>query len=700
MEHSPPFGEADLTNCERELIHLAGSIQPHGVLLNVEPDTFRIVQVSANVDVILGRRVETLIGADLGVLGGDALERIRAIDFDNDQPVGLQCHIDVEGVPRHFEGAAHHVGGWLVVELEATDPERAVVPPAGVDQDVLVEVLDKAVERIGSTTTIPRLANTVVEVIRELTGYDRVMLYRFDPDGHGKVIGEDRDPRLDSFLGHQYPASDIPQRARQLYLRNRLRLLADVDYQLSPLVPRELPDGSSDLDMSMCYLRSMSPLHLQYLQNMGVTATLVVSIVRDGDLWGLIACHHYSTRNLRASVRAAADLLGEVVSTRLTAIESYAHARVGIQVRRLEQRLVEATSTDGDWRLALFRNPRTLLDPVDATGAALAYDGELMSGGVVPSTPELRALVQWIEATQGEGVFACSSIEQENPDLKALTPTASGVLAVGLSTERPDYLLWFRREQLHNATWAGDPSKPMIGDNPLELSPRRSFEAWSQLVRGTAVLWSPAEIALARAFGASLVDIIAQVDAVQFLIAEHQFEQAKAQAARAKGALLIVGKELKVRHATTGFTELCGREVPDAVRQIIDEVARTRSGWRGRTKIPRAGADPVSVAVRAEVVPDSAGRPLGYFIVLTDLTALDESDSARRALEETLLDPDGENGVDAVVSAIQANASLAAMDIADGHVRLTEAQTLREVHASTRRATRLYERIRSMREDR
>jgi two-component system, chemotaxis family, sensor kinase Cph1 len=148
--------------------------------------------------------------------------------------------------------------------------------------------------------------------VRDLTGYDRVMVYKFDPDGHGKVIAEARDPRLESLLGHHYPATDIPQRARELYLRNRVRMLVDVNYRPAPLVPRCRPDTERELDMSMCQLRSMSPLHLQYLRNMGVTGTLVVSLVREGRLWGLIACHHYSPRHLRPACARPADLLAEV----------------------------------------------------------------------------------------------------------------------------------------------------------------------------------------------------------------------------------------------------------------------------------------------------------------------------------------------------------------------------------------------------
>lgn len=261
-----------------------------------------------------------------------------------------------------------------------------------------------------------------------MLGYDRVMVYKFDPDGHGKIIAEARDPRLDTLLGHHYPSTDIPQRARELYVRNRLRVLVNVHYEAAALVPRQLPGSGEELDMSMCHLRSMSPLHLQYLKNMGVTATLVVSLVREGKLWGLIACHHYTPRNPSLAVRAAADLLAEVVSTRIAAIENYVSAQVAVQVHRLEQRLIEATSTEGDWRQALFRHPQTLLRPLDATGAALFYEDEILTSGEVPSTPELCALARWVHEQEGNSLYSCSSVERANPGMGSLTPTASGLL--------------------------------------------------------------------------------------------------------------------------------------------------------------------------------------------------------------------------------------------------------------------------------
>jgi chemotaxis family two-component system sensor kinase Cph1 len=252
------------------------------------------------------------------------------------------------------------------------------------------------------------------------------------------------------------------------------------------------------LDMSMCYLRSMSPLHLQYLRNMGVTGTLVVSLVREGKLWGLIACHHYSPRNLRYALRAACDLLAEVVSTRIAAIENYAHAQVAMLVRRLEQRLIEATSTEGDWRLALFRNPRTLLQPLEATGAALFHDGEVLTCGEVPSTPELRALCTLgRRAGWADPRWPAHRSARPPGAGSASRPPPAACWRSSCPTTRPDYLMWFRKEQLLTVTWAGDPTKPMVDNDPLQLSPRRSFAAWSEIVRGTALPWTSAELAMA-----------------------------------------------------------------------------------------------------------------------------------------------------------------------------------------------------------
>ncbi len=726
MLSSPAFGEADLSNCERELIHLAGSIQPHGALLVIEPANFTVIQASANCAAVLGIPATALLGQPLERLGtalaGELHRAAAGLGPEESRP--LRTRLDGSG--SAFEGTVHrHPEQGLILELESLAPDPDGPETVSFAAPHLMDTIAAAVQRIGDSANQGVLLDAVVQIFRDLTGYDRVMAYKFDPDGHGKIVAEARHPRLDTLLGHHYPASDIPQRARELYLRTRVRVLVDVHYQPVPVEPRLQPHTGRELDMSLCYLRSMSPLHIQYLKNMGVNATLVVSLVREGRLWGLIACHHDSPRNLRYPVRAACEMLAEAIATRLAAIENYAHAQVDLLVRRLEQRLVEATSTEGDWRLALFRNPRTLLQPLEATGAALYYEGEILTGGEVPSTPELRTLLDWFDGRAAEGLFQCSSVERENPALASLTPTASGVLAVRLSDARPDYLVWFRKEQLQTVTWAGDPTKPVVRDDPLELSPRRSFAAWSEIVRGTALPWSRKELLFAQAIGSALVDIIAQVNAVRLLIAEHQIGQIRGTIASSTEPVLVVGAAGAASFANPPFCALAGRSaaaLADAARDGIDALAalfcerdaaavmlarlRTRhESWRGDAQIARPDGGSVPVSVRAEVVPGRDGAVLGFIVIVLDRTERRRAAVALQHLEQSLsqgalgpampgADTQRPPAGDEVIGALFANASMAAMDISDAASAPTVAPLIEELEASIQRATALYRRIR------
>jgi light-regulated signal transduction histidine kinase (bacteriophytochrome) len=718
---TPAFGQADLSNCEREQIHLAGSIQPHGLLLVLQPQDLVVTAASANAPAWLGVSADRLHGQPLQAWAPALAASVRAAlaDLDGDEPVPLQA-----GDAPRWEGALHRApGGALVLELEPAPGTG--VPTVAHDRETLMRLVGATVERLGQAASLGVLADATAQCVRDLIGHDRVMVYKFDADGHGEIIAEARDPRLDSLLGHHYPATDIPQRARELYMRNRVRVLVDVHYVPSPLVDAGGQPVGEALDLSMSYLRSMSPLHLQYLKNMGVTATVVVSLVRDGRLWGLIAAHHDTPRNVSQALRAACDLIGEVVSTRIAAIENYAHAQVAVLVRRLEQRLVEATSTEGDWRLALFRHPQHLLQPLEATGAALFAEGEVLTTGEAPSTPELRSLQAWVDAQAGGPVFATSSVGKAHPPLAGLTPTASGVLAVRLSSARPDWLMWFRKEQLHTVTWAGDPTKPMVGNDPRELSPRRSFAAWSELVRGTAVPWTAADQALARAFGLALVDIIVQVHAVRLLVAEHQLAGIRGTVRHAAEPVLIADAEGRLVFANAALLALAGRaehslppgspldalfDPPSAMREALGRLGAGQPHWRGELALAQPGAAPLPVSVRAESVPGRQGRPLGLVVTLFDLRDAKRAAEARRHLEASLNNAmsaaanlhtmrapgaGAARAPDPLLASILTHASLAAMDFSDhGAAVPPAAPLLEQLEASTQRATRLYGRIR------
>jgi light-regulated signal transduction histidine kinase (bacteriophytochrome) len=669
-----------------------------------------LVQVTGNCAAMLGLPAEQLLGRSLASLGGscaDELKRLLA-HADVREPTPFQCTLAPAGQPLRFEGTTfRHAEGVLILELEPVDSPTVALPTAALAHELLMQGVAEALQLFSTASSLSTLADAIAKSVHDLTGFDRVMVYKFDADGHGKVIAEARDPRLDTLLGHNYPSSDIPQRARDLYLRNRVRLLVDVSYQPAPLLPRLLPSTGEDLDMSLCQLRSMSPLHLQYLKNMGVTATLVVSLVREGRLWGLIAAHHYSPRHLRFAVRAACDLLAEVAATRIAAIENYAHAQVALLVQRLEQRLVEATSVEGDWRLALFRNPSVVLQPLEATGVALFHGGEILTAGEVPSTPELKALLHCMEDSGQASPFVCSSVAKTWPALASLTPMASGVLAVKLSTTRPDYLIWFRKEQLQSVTWAGDPHKPFVGDSPLDLSPRRSFAAWSEIVRGTALPWTTVEVALARAVGVALVDIIVQVEAVRLLIGEHQLAHMRTAVKSSRAAVAVADAQRRVLYASDAFWQLfdaTGRHIeslddlsavfvpPHALQHAFASLGKSRQSWRGDGVLQQLGAT-LPLAVRVEAVLGRDGLMVGFVVSFADQSDAQRAASARHQLERSL-QPAGRDA-DEITLAILTNASMAAMDIADGQQDSTAAPQLNEVEQSAHRAARLYRRIRT-----
>ncbi len=401
----PAFGAATLSNCEREQIHLAASIQPHGALLLASEPDGEILQASANAAEFLGV-LGDLQGTTLRNLGGNLWERIQPHLRDSLEtiPVAVRCHLGDRS--RILNVLLHRAaGGGLVAELES----------GGQPVDFTATV-EGALQMALSASSVQVLCDESARLFKSLTGYDRVMIYRFDEEGHGEVLSETKKPDLEAFLGNRYPASDIPQIARRLYQRNRVRLLADINYEPVPLVPRFSPLTGEDLDMSLCFLRSVSPIHVQYLRNMGVAATLVVSIMVGGRLWGLVSCHHYSPRSLHFEMRAVCELLAEVIATRIAALESFVARPGELSVRRLEQRMIERISREGDWRGALFDGSRSLLAPLNATGAALLFEDQDLVTGDAPGTEEIRRIAKWLEGRRFERVFATSSLSADEQE--------------------------------------------------------------------------------------------------------------------------------------------------------------------------------------------------------------------------------------------------------------------------------------------
>ncbi len=478
-----------LLRCADEPIAVPGAIQPHGALLAVTEPDLTVVVASAGADAVFGTAVAGRTLADL--LEPADLERLRAGlagDLADIDPLRVRLPVGaVDLVP-------HRVDGLLVTEWE---------PLAGAAEagPAWHRRLPSVLQRLSDTATLEQLTEVLARDVRTLTGFDRVMVYRFDRDWNGEVVAEDRRPDLEPFLGLWFPAADIPAQARALYATNWLRLIPDAGYTRVPLEPATVPGTGRPLDLSGAVLRSVSPVHLEYLANMGVVASMSVSLIDRGRLWGLVACHSYAgPRRPSYPDRVAAEFLGRTASlllhTKVTAGEQ--GDVVGVAQRSAD--LVAAVGRAGRTPLPALTGDDgtgrpTVLGLLPAAGAAVRVDGRLRLLGETPPAERVGPLV---EALLAAGTPVTDALPHELPAAADLAGTASGVLAVGL--DGGDFLAWFRPETPREVTWGGNPhEKEVTGSG--RLSPRRSFEAWTEIVRGTARPWREHEVAAARALG-------------------------------------------------------------------------------------------------------------------------------------------------------------------------------------------------------
>lgn len=715
---TPAFGQADLSNCELEQIHLAGSIQPHGALLLIREPDHVIVQASANAAEFLNlsyQSADELLGCHVGELNGDLLTRIleHAKQPLHILPKAVRCRVgDPAGT---FDGLFHRLpDGGLVIELERAGPS------VDLSRDV-----QEALQQILGAPTLRALCDETARIFRRLVGYDRVMVYRFDEEGHGEVFSEQRNPEFEPFLGNWYPASDIPQIARRLYERTRIRVLVDVDYTAAPLVPRMSPITGQDLDMSLCFLRSISPIHVQYLKNMGVGATLVVSLVVGGKLWGLISCHHYVPRFVHFEMRAVCELLAEAVATRIVALESFVQGQSEIAVRRLEQRMIEAISRDGDWRAALFDSSQSLLRPLDATGVALLFEGQVLSAGDVPGTQHLREIGIWLDGKLRGQVIATAQLGIDEPEFAHLKTMASGVIAVPISTSPGEYLVWFRPERIRTVTWGGNPFKPVIvGDDPATLSPRRSFSQWHQLVEHTAEGWTPADIMAARLIGDTVSDVVLQFRTVRVLIAQEQLNQIRRQVRLSEQPVIIADPNGRILLINEAFERLLRPDKPhpqwmeelpglfaepqEVSNKLSDLLVRSQT-WRGEVRVETARGVVMPLLVRGDPVFSSPGRVLGFVLLFTDVTERKTADAARERFQEGIinghrtitrrLDSKADLLFQKLLSSVIENAQLAALEITDGVDTARMPELLDGVRASVIRASEVLQHLISHLED-
>jgi light-regulated signal transduction histidine kinase (bacteriophytochrome) len=467
--------ELDLTACDREPIHIPGAVQPHGLLLIADPQTLTVVAAAGDIE---GKLTPDWLGRSLSELLGIDVAQVlaRAVAGPGGTVIG--------GVVAGYDVAFHRSGAYLLVELEPVDPDaRGAAETLG--------WLDATASGFERTATLKALCERAAIAFRALTGFDRVMVYRFLDDEAGYVVAEDRDASADSFLNHHFPASDIPRQARALYVRNRTRVIPTIIYDPQPIRPAAF----NNVDLSDVAIRSVSPIHLQYLRNMGVGASASISIVKDGMLWGLIACHHHAPKHLSRDVRTVAAALAGGLSRQITAKEEAESYRERLALRTEEDTLLPSLFDDERLERVLARRREDMRRMMGADGFAIIGD-RIETTGFCPTDDKLRLLREWLGKRDDAGVFSTRELGVEWPDARLLSPF-TGVLAITLPQERLT-LLWLRAEHVEEVEWAGNPHKAVKHDPNATLTPRSSFESWTQTVRGRARRWTLEQVEAAH----------------------------------------------------------------------------------------------------------------------------------------------------------------------------------------------------------
>lgn len=503
--------------CDAEPIHIPGGIQPHGYLLCLS-STLAIVQASENIAALAGSPVEQLLGKPVDVvIGAAAAARVAhaaATAMLDEAPlyVGVMGNpffrareavqddlaTDVDG--PELDITMHRHDGNLIVELEIARHSNADVFAS---MYPLVRTFTRSLQDVGTLTELGELA---VREVRAMTGFGRVLLYKFDDEGRSQVLAEHIEDGYTSFLNQLFPASDIPRQARALYVKQRVRLVANAQAKAARLVPALNPVTGRPTDLTYAALRSFSPIHLEYMRNMGTHASMSVSLVVRGQLWGLISCHHHDPRLVPFEVRVAIEHLGQIVSLQIEAKEERAETAYLLRLRRTMSRLTGALAEQDDYLSALKSSPDDLLCFAGSTGAAIVVDGKATLVGSTPDQETVLALSQWLSSSTS-GVYATDALSQAWPRASGHADTASGILAVPISQIFRNYVLWFRPETTRTITWAGEPVK-RVSSQDGSAAPRKDFAPWLETVRNRSIRWHPVELEIASEFRLRMLNIV------------------------------------------------------------------------------------------------------------------------------------------------------------------------------------------------
>lgn len=495
----------DLSECAREPIQFLGHVQAFGCLLIISND-WVIQNASANTAEILDLPAPKLIGSRLmDHLSPEAMHDLRGKlqTLSGGDESGRLFGVDLRGNGSRFDAALHRMDGSYVIEFERKTGGRKR------DDLAMVQPL---LARVRRGRTLEEMCQAAARGLTALTGFARVMVYRFGPDQTGLVIAESRSDKMDSYLGLHFPAGDIPPQARALYARSPLRIIADVHSPIYPLVPDRDPEGRP-VDLSLAVTRAVSPIHLEYLRNMDVRASMSVSIMRKGELWGLMACHHPQPHHIDYETRSAVELFTQLFSYELALLEEGLEREQTAQAHDLHERLVMLFESGVDFSSGLDRIAEEIGAVIDFDGLALVSNDRYCAQGLAPTETEFRLLEQYLSRAPTGRVFRTDQLELACPGAVSPERSIGGLLAIPIKRHPRQFLMLFRTEVAQNVLWAGDPTK--IITERGRVHPRKSFAAWRETVRGKSAPWSAAELRAAEVLRVTLLELVLKLTSDQ-----------------------------------------------------------------------------------------------------------------------------------------------------------------------------------------
>ena len=492
----------DLTNCDREPIHILGRIQSYGCLVALSADWI-VTYASENCADLLGLDAQTIVGSRFtDVFPQETVHHLRT---------EMQVLSYQTGAARVFAYPALEDHRLFDISISQSDDNIIFEfePRAeGTQSDQDRSTVRALIGRVKRRETIEDMCREAVRAIKMLSGFDRVMVYKFNEDDSGTVIAEITEPDQEPFLGLRYPASDIPKQARALYVRSPLRIIADVDAETHAVFPNLNPNGQP-LDLSLAVTRAVSPIHLEYLRNMGVVASMSVSIIRNGKLWGLFACHHQMARHISYETRSEIELFSELFNYQLAQVELESELAEVDLARSLHDRLMTQLSGGKSMSEAFDVLSENIKEVIPFDGAAVFTDGDYRSTGAAPTKEEFLGLARFLNTTPSGKVYYTNALSTRHPVAESFADRVAGVLALPVSRTPRDYLVLFRREIASSVKWAGNPEKPVeLGLNGARLTPRKSFEAWQEVVRGHSAPWRGSELRAADALRVTLLEVV------------------------------------------------------------------------------------------------------------------------------------------------------------------------------------------------